>query len=206
LGNHVWWIGACLNTPAWIQSNLRLFRLFRCVLSPCVSVYMLVTLPSPRSACLPTWGLAFLPTWMFESRLRPLCCLTAIHPRVHAIEVTVWLWLTPPGCQRFELETARPPFTRDAAEPLGWAVECFSFLNSKFDAQQKNTIGAAFGAKRVYLPNGRGMTLGIWDTAGAERFESLSRVYYHSVRLPPHSASPGRSAHSPQRGGARRCS
>ena len=57
-----------------------------------------------------------------------------------------------------------------------------SFLNSKFDAQQKNTIGAAFGAKRVYLPNGRGMTLGIWDTAGAERFESLSRVYYHSVR------------------------
>jgi len=55
------------------------------------------------------------------------------------------------------------------------------FLNSKFDAQQKNTIGAAFGAKRVYLPNGRGMTLGIWDTAGAERFESLSRVYYHSA-------------------------
>lgn len=34
----------------------------------------------------------------------------------------------------------------------------------------------------MYLPNGRGMTLGIWDTAGAERFESLSRVYYHSVR------------------------
>lgn len=55
------------------------------------------------------------------------------------------------------------------------------FLNSKFDAMQKNTIGAAFGAKRVYLPNGRGMTLGIWDTAGAERFESLSRVYYHSA-------------------------
>uniref|UniRef100_A0A7S0QX96 Ras-related protein Rab-24 n=1 Tax=Pyramimonas obovata TaxID=1411642 RepID=A0A7S0QX96_9CHLO len=55
------------------------------------------------------------------------------------------------------------------------------FLNSKFDDSQKNTIGAAFGAKRVYLPNGKGMTLGIWDTAGAERFESLSRVYYHTA-------------------------
>ena len=55
------------------------------------------------------------------------------------------------------------------------------FLNSKFDDTQKNTIGAAFGAKRVYLPNGKGMTLGIWDTAGAERFESLSRVYYHTA-------------------------
>eukprot|EP00854_Cymbomonas_tetramitiformis_P013065 gene13065-15432_t len=55
------------------------------------------------------------------------------------------------------------------------------FLNSKFDYSQKNTIGAAFGAKRVYLQDGRGLTLGIWDTAGAERFESLSRVYYHSA-------------------------
>mmetsp|Transcript_39417 Transcript_39417/g.66180 ORF Transcript_39417/g.66180 Transcript_39417/m.66180 type:complete len:205 (+) Transcript_39417:692-1306(+) len=55
------------------------------------------------------------------------------------------------------------------------------FLNSKFDSAQKNTIGAAFGAKRVFLPSGQGMTLGIWDTAGAERFESLSRVYYHSA-------------------------
>mmetsp|Transcript_5904 Transcript_5904/g.7967 ORF Transcript_5904/g.7967 Transcript_5904/m.7967 type:complete len:203 (+) Transcript_5904:503-1111(+) len=55
------------------------------------------------------------------------------------------------------------------------------FLNYKYEEQQKNTIGAAFGAKRVFLPSGKGMTLGIWDTAGAERFESLSRVYYHSA-------------------------
>mmetsp|Transcript_33985 Transcript_33985/g.85599 ORF Transcript_33985/g.85599 Transcript_33985/m.85599 type:complete len:227 (+) Transcript_33985:658-1338(+) len=56
------------------------------------------------------------------------------------------------------------------------------YINSTFDSQQKNTIGAAFAAKRVKLANGKSVTLGIWDTAGAERFESLSRVYYHSAR------------------------
>eukprot|EP00899_Mesostigma_viride_P017687 jgi/Mesvir1/2591/Mv13007-RA.1 len=54
------------------------------------------------------------------------------------------------------------------------------YLNSKFLDAPKNTIGAAFGAKRVNVGN-RSITLGIWDTAGAERFESLSRVYYHSA-------------------------
>eukprot|EP00898_Chlorokybus_atmophyticus_P003167 jgi/Chlat1/3851/Chrsp26S04154 len=55
------------------------------------------------------------------------------------------------------------------------------YLHHKFDAAQKSTIGAAFGAKRV-VTGMKTMTLGIWDTAGAERFESLSKVYYHSAR------------------------
>jgi len=56
------------------------------------------------------------------------------------------------------------------------------YINSTFDSQQKNTIGAAFAAKRVKLSEDKSVTLGIWDTAGAERFESLSRVYYHGAR------------------------
>mmetsp|Transcript_33264 Transcript_33264/g.94238 ORF Transcript_33264/g.94238 Transcript_33264/m.94238 type:complete len:237 (-) Transcript_33264:285-995(-) len=56
------------------------------------------------------------------------------------------------------------------------------YINSTFDSQQKNTIGAAFAAKRVKVGEDKSVTLGIWDTAGAERFESLSRVYYHSAR------------------------
>ena len=35
---------------------------------------------------------------------------------------------------------------------------------------------------KVKLGDEKSVTLGIWDTAGAERFESLSRVYYHSAR------------------------
>ena len=60
-----------------------------------------------------------------------------------------------------------------------------SYLNGVFDETPRNTIGAAFGARTVQVPDGRGgrcnFVLGIWDTAGAERFESLSRVYYHGA-------------------------
>ena len=44
-------------------------------------------------------------------------------------------------------------------------------LRGKFDGTARNTIGAAFGAKQMQLPDGKGgtkgFTLGIWDTAGA---------------------------------------
>jgi GTPase SAR1 family protein len=96
-------------------------------------------------------------------------------------------------------------------------------LHSTFEAQPKNTIGAAFAAKKVELfmatclqasfpcsmfqvklgphnpqnevrvsesnggmqirvHSGRVVSLGIWDTAGAERFESLSRMYYNGAK------------------------
>jgi len=41
----------------------------------------------------------------------------------------------------------------------------------------QSTIGAAFGARQVSV-DGTRITLGIWDTAGSERFESMSRMYY----------------------------
>ena len=35
---------------------------------------------------------------------------------------------------------------------------------------------------QVACKNGRVMSLGIWDTAGAERFEALSRMYYNGAK------------------------
>lgn len=35
---------------------------------------------------------------------------------------------------------------------------------------------------KVACKNGRVMSLGIWDTAGAERFEALSRMYYNGAK------------------------
>ena len=32
------------------------------------------------------------------------------------------------------------------------------------------------------MRDGRVLSLGVWDTAGAERFESLSRMYYNGAR------------------------
>lgn len=35
---------------------------------------------------------------------------------------------------------------------------------------------------QVKLQNERKISLGVWDTAGAERFQSISRMYYHGSR------------------------
>ncbi|BDA42634.1 Ras-related protein Rab-24 [Coccomyxa sp. Obi] len=56
------------------------------------------------------------------------------------------------------------------------------YINSIFELTPKNTIGAAFAAKKIKVHSGRVVSLGIWDTAGAERFESLSRMYYNGAK------------------------
>ncbi|NXJ08472.1 RAB24 protein, partial [Odontophorus gujanensis] len=45
----------------------------------------------------------------------------------------------------------------------------------------QNTIGAAFVAK-VLSVGEQSVTLGIWDTAGSERYEAMSRIYYRGAR------------------------
>lgn len=44
----------------------------------------------------------------------------------------------------------------------------------------QSTIGAAFGARQINVDDTR-ITLGIWDTAGSERYESMSRIYYRGA-------------------------
>ena len=53
------------------------------------------------------------------------------------------------------------------------------FLNERFAGENRyqSTIGAAYGARRVEVA-GREFVLGVWDTAGSERYESMSRMYY----------------------------
>jgi len=57
------------------------------------------------------------------------------------------------------------------------------FLNERFAGENKyqNTIGAAYGARTVSV-GGREVVLGIWDTAGSERYESMSRMYYRGSK------------------------
>jgi len=47
-------------------------------------------------------------------------------------------------------------------------------------AAYQSTIGAAFGARQISVDDTR-ITLGIWDTAGSERYESMSRIYYRGA-------------------------
>jgi len=45
----------------------------------------------------------------------------------------------------------------------------------------QNTIGAAFVAKSIQIGE-KVITLGIWDTAGSERYEAMSRIYYRGAK------------------------
>ena len=53
------------------------------------------------------------------------------------------------------------------------------FLNERFVGEDRyqSTIGAAYGARTEEVGD-RLVVLGLWDTAGSERYESMSRMYY----------------------------
>jgi len=55
------------------------------------------------------------------------------------------------------------------------------YLHGNFNSGVSATVGAAFGAKKLSEGN-LALTLGIWDTAGAERYEAMSRLYYKQAR------------------------
>ena len=54
------------------------------------------------------------------------------------------------------------------------------YVNKKFNAQYKATIGADFLTKEVTVDD-RLVTMQIWDTAGQERFQSLGVAFYLSL-------------------------
>lgn len=54
------------------------------------------------------------------------------------------------------------------------------YVNKKYSAQYKATIGADFLTKEVEV-DGKLVTLQIWDTAGQERFQSLGNSFYRGA-------------------------
>ncbi len=56
------------------------------------------------------------------------------------------------------------------------------FVHDRFHGPKfyRNTIGAAFQSKEIKC-NGKSVLLGIWDTAGCERYESMARLYYRNA-------------------------
>eukprot|EP00094_Tigriopus_californicus_P008995 TCALIF_08670-PA protein Name:"Similar to RAB24 Ras-related protein Rab-24 (Homo sapiens)" AED:0.13 eAED:0.13 QI:0/0/0/0.66/1/1/3/0/168 len=61
------------------------------------------------------------------------------------------------------------------------------YLHDRFRGENcyQNTVGAAYGSKLFEINvNGspRALIMGIWDTAGSERYQSMSRLYYRSAR------------------------
>merc|ERR1711884_284017 len=51
------------------------------------------------------------------------------------------------------------------------------YMNGKFSAQHRATVGADFLSKDIQLAN-KNYNLQVWDTAGQERFQSIGSAFY----------------------------
>ena len=53
-----------------------------------------------------------------------------------------------------------------------------TLINNNFDFEHQPTIGVGFNMKIFNLKNNNSVKLQIWDTAGLERFNSITRAYF----------------------------
>jgi len=54
------------------------------------------------------------------------------------------------------------------------------FIYGSFQSNSQATVGSAYFSKKE-LVGDRPVQLGIWDTAGSERFESMTKIYYRGA-------------------------
>ena len=53
------------------------------------------------------------------------------------------------------------------------------FISGHFDTESKSTNGASYASKKVDYPElGKSLVLDIWDTAGQEKYKSLTKFFY----------------------------
>jgi len=55
------------------------------------------------------------------------------------------------------------------------------YVNGIFDENEVSTIGAWFRVKKVQCPDGSELRLDIWDTAGSERYDNITPIYYRKA-------------------------
>ena len=60
---------------------------------------------------------------------------------------------------------------------VGKSCILLQFTDNKFRNQHELTIGVEFGAKTIQI-NGQNIKIQIWDTAGQEAFQAITRTYY----------------------------
>eukprot|EP01023_Acetabularia_acetabulum_P064943 TRINITY_DN8533_c0_g2_i3.p1 TRINITY_DN8533_c0_g2~~TRINITY_DN8533_c0_g2_i3.p1 ORF type:complete len:207 (+),score=37.96 TRINITY_DN8533_c0_g2_i3:188-808(+) len=58
----------------------------------------------------------------------------------------------------------------------------FRFVQDKFPERQEATTSANYLSNKICLEDGREVELFIWDTAGQEKFHSLSPIYYRGAQ------------------------
>ena len=64
---------------------------------------------------------------------------------------------------------------------VGKSAIVVRFVQGEFSNESKVTVGAAFLAKALRIPDGNSVKFEIWDTAGQERYASLAPLYYRGA-------------------------
>jgi Ras-related protein Rab-22 len=58
------------------------------------------------------------------------------------------------------------------------------FISGQFDANVNSTNGASYASKKVEYPElGKSLVLDIWDTAGQEKYKSLTKFFYKDAAM-----------------------
>ena len=58
------------------------------------------------------------------------------------------------------------------------------FTRGCFDGNVASTMGANYTSKTVEVPElGESLELDIWDTAGQEKYRSLTRIFFQGAKL-----------------------
>ena len=55
------------------------------------------------------------------------------------------------------------------------------YVSNDFQQESRTTIGVLFQSKFIKTPDGLVVRAQIWDTAGEERYKSVSKVYYRGA-------------------------
>ena len=56
------------------------------------------------------------------------------------------------------------------------------YLKNEFDPNSQATVGVEFGTKNILI-NDKRIKIQIWDTAGEERYRSITSAYYNHILL-----------------------
>ena len=58
------------------------------------------------------------------------------------------------------------------------------FIKGTFDSEQMTTVGATYASKTIEIPGtNESLPFDIWDTAGQEKYRSLSRIFFQGAKM-----------------------
>ena len=57
------------------------------------------------------------------------------------------------------------------------------FITGEFEKNIDSTNGASYASKKIEYPQGKTLVLDIWDTAGQEKYKSLTKFFYKGASM-----------------------